>query len=267
MTPPRPRSVWTWVVPIVTACAGVLFATSALTAQGTDIRGDRGDLPALIRAREAEVARAGHRNDVLRQQIAEKEAAVPADATLRGLREREAELARQAGLTAVEGPAVRVSLEDAKLDAASLPEGVSVDDVVVHQQDVQAVVNALWAAGAEAMTIQDQRVVATSAVRCVGNTLILGGRVYSPPFVITAIGDQNALLAGLDNDPAVAVYREYVDRLGLGYEVESLHAQFGAKSGNVRPVHARPLTGGGTGPTGSSPGTPGHPTSMPETTP
>ena len=67
-----------------------------------------------------------------------------------------------------------------------MPAGADPDDYVIHQQDVQSVVNALWAGGAEAMMLQDQRVISTSAVRCVGNTLILQGRVYSPPYVITA---------------------------------------------------------------------------------
>ena len=254
-TPRRPRSVWSAVVPVVTGLAGLLFATSATTAQGTDLRGDRPDLPALIRAREAEVAREARRNDDLRARIAAREATLPTGGALRDLRSRQAHLEEEAGLTAVSGPAVRVSLDDAGLDAASLPEGVSVDDVVVHQQDVQAVVNALWAAGAEAMTIQDQRVISTSAVRCVGNTLILRGRVYSPPFVVTAIGDQDALLAGLEKDPDVAVYREYVDRLGLGYHVERLQATFGPASGTIRPVHAR-LVSTGTTADPSTPETP-----------
>ena len=85
------------------------------------------------------------------------------------------------------------------------------DDLVVHQQDVQAVVNALWAGGAEAMQIMDQRVISTSAVRCVGNTLILQGRVYSPPFLVTAIGDPDAMQRALDADANVKVYRQYVE--------------------------------------------------------
>ena len=48
-------------------------------------------------------------------------------------------------------------------------------------------VNALWAGGAEAMTIMGERVIATTAVRCVGNTLLLHGRVHSPPFTVAAI--------------------------------------------------------------------------------
>ncbi len=59
---------------------------------------------------------------------------------------------------------------------------MSPDDLVVHQQDVQAVVNALWAGGADAVQVMDQRLLSTSAVRCVGNTLLLNGRVYSPPY-------------------------------------------------------------------------------------
>lgn len=236
----RPRSVWTFVVPVISLLAGLLFATSAATARGTDLRGGRSDLPDLIRSQAVQVERRAQDNARLRQQIAEQEASLPGAPRLQQLREREAGLEAQAGLQAVRGPAVRVSLDDAHRSADSLPEGVSVDDVVVHQQDVQAVVNALWAAGAEAMTIQDQRIVATSAVRCVGNTLILDGRVYSPPFVITAIGDQATLQAGLDADPAVLVYREYAGRLGLGYRVEHLDAEFGPYTGTVHPVHARP---------------------------
>ena len=91
---------------------------------------------------------------------------------------------------------------------------------MVHQQDVQAVVNALWAGGAEAMTLMGQRVVSTSAVRCVGNTVVLHGRVYSPPFVVTAVGDPDALRGALDGDPGVQYFQTFVDRFGLGYAVE-----------------------------------------------
>jgi uncharacterized protein YlxW (UPF0749 family) len=66
----------------------------------------------------------------------------------------------------------------------------------------------------------DQRIVGTGAVRCVGSVLLLGGRVYSPPYVISAIGDTSALRAALDNSPDIKRYREYVDAYGLGYKVE-----------------------------------------------
>jgi uncharacterized protein YlxW (UPF0749 family) len=121
----------------------------------------------------------------------------------------------------VHGPAVRVRLDDAPRRAdGSRPAGASADDLVVHQQDVQAVVNALWAGGAEAMTIMNVRVISTSAVRCVGNTLLLNGRVYSPPFVVTAIGDPGRLRGALDASDGVRAFREFVRDFGLGYTVE-----------------------------------------------
>ena len=60
---------------------------------------------------------------------------------------------RRVGLTAVSGPAVTVTLDDAPSSVAA--NGIEPDLLVVHQQDIQAVVNALWSGGAEAMTIQN----------------------------------------------------------------------------------------------------------------
>ena len=127
-------------------------------------------------------------------------------------------------------------------DLDQIPSFLRYDDLVVHQQDVQAVVNALWRGGAEAMMIQDQRVISTSAVRCVGNTLILQGRVYSPPFVITAIGDPRDLISELNNDQAIQYYRQLVDVAGLGYAVELKDTiEAPAYSGSILLQHARPL--------------------------
>ena len=112
----------------------------------------------------------------------------------------------------------------------------------MHQQDVENVVNALWAGGAEALMLQDQRVISTSAVRCVGNTLILQGRVYSPPYVIRAIGDVSAMHAALDQSPKVLLYRQYVDAVGLGYDVTSKsRASFPAYTGSVGLLYATAL--------------------------
>ena len=212
---------WAWVVPLVAGLAGVLFATSYATAHGTELRTVGRDLPGLItdQSRDAEA-----KADQVVQLQAEVDrlsaAAAPGDAGVRALRERTAALAPFVGTQAVKGPAVTVSLDDAHRSAASLPKPYGPDDIVVHQQDVQGVVNALWTGGAEAMTIQDQRVIATSAVQCVGNTLLLQGRVYSPPYVITAIGDPDRLRAALDQDRSVQIYREWVDAVGLGWDVK-----------------------------------------------
>jgi len=231
-------------VPVAAAVAGLMFATSALTAQGTDLRSSgRTELVDVVRAQDRAVNQRAERVKALQDQVDSLTAqAAPGSAAVARLRAEAAKLAPTVGTQAVTGPALVVSLDDAKRSAASLPEGYTADDIVVHQQDVQSVVNALWAGGAEAMMLQDQRVISTSAVRCVGNTLILQGRVYSPPYVIQAIGDTSAMRAALRTSPQVTIYRQYADLLGLRYDVTSkAEASFPAYAGSLGMLHARTL--------------------------
>lgn len=237
---------WSALVPVIALGAGLLFATSSTTARGTDLRSDTVELPDLIRERTIDNERSGQRVETLRSEVDDLTlAAAPGSKQLSSLDTETKNRAATAGLTPVKGPALTVSLDDAHLSSDEIPEGFTVDDVIVHQQDVQGVVNALWRGGAEAMQIMDQRVVSTSAVRCVGNTLILQGRVYSPPFTITAIGDPEALQQSLDEDPAVEVYQQYVDAVGLGYNVSTEdEREVPAFAGRTRLEHASALPKG-----------------------
>jgi uncharacterized protein YlxW (UPF0749 family) len=97
-------------------------------------------------------------------------------------------------------------------------EEANPDDLVIHQQDLQAVINAMWRAGAQGIQVMDQRLINTSAVRCVGNTLILQGRVYSPPFVVTGVGEQDAIERELNRDDYLRGFQAAVEFFGLGYE-------------------------------------------------
>lgn len=133
-------------------------------------------------------------------------------------------------LPALEGPGISVELDDSQRAASLLQDSgsdeVNVNDFVVHQQDVEAVVNALWKGGAEAMTIQGVRVENVTAVRCVGNVLLLGGHAYPPPYTIQAIGPYEAMRQALADSPAIQLYLEYVKEDGLGWKVsreDSLH--------------------------------------------
>lgn len=234
---------WSALVPVIALAAGLLFATSSTTARGTNLRSEAVDMPDVIRERTLENERSGEEVESLRGDVDRltREAA-PGSQQLRDLDRSSRARADDAGLTAVKGPSVTVALDDAHLGSDEIPEGFGVNDVVVHQQDVQGVVNALWRGGAEAMQIMDQRVISTSAVRCVGNTLILQGRVYSPPFTITAVGDPEELRAALDDDKAVQVYRQYVDAVGLGYDVSTEEeTTLPAFTGRTRLEHARAL--------------------------
>jgi uncharacterized protein YlxW (UPF0749 family) len=124
----------------------------------------------------------------------------------------------------VHGPALTVVLKDAPKDEINraVDSGeVTADQLVVHQQDIQAVVNALWSGGAEAMTLQHQRVISTTGIKCVGNTVVLHGVPYAPPYEITAIGDLNALRTALDSSDYIAGYKTYVVAHHLGYAVST----------------------------------------------
>ena len=161
-------SPWPWLVPVAALVAGTLFASSVRASQGQDLRTDQAQLPDLIRAQNrTNETRAGQLDD-LQGKVDEATAALaPGDLETQNLERQANEIATAAGRTQVRGPALRVTLDDAKLGGGEVPAGADPDDYVIHQQDVQSVVNALWAGGAEAMMLQDQRVVSTSAVRCV----------------------------------------------------------------------------------------------------
>ena len=202
--------------------AGLLLGTARSYSHGEDIRNRSVDLSVLVKGAGDRVATAAAKAAALQTDI---NALAGSDVSpqVAKARAQAAALAEAAGLTAVKGPALRVALSDAQRDSdGNYPAGVAPDDLVVHQQDVQSVVNALWAGGAEAMMIMDQRVVTTSAVRCIGNTLLLQGRTYSPPFVITAIGDASKMSRALDVEPGVALFQTYVQKFQLGFEIDQV---------------------------------------------
>jgi uncharacterized protein YlxW (UPF0749 family) len=217
--PRQRRPGWSIGVPLIAAAAGLLFTTTATTAGGTSLREDRRpQLTQLIEDRREQVGASEEQAARLRAEVEDLTAALAdTDGPIKEQRDRAAASRQAAGFTALTGPGITIELNDAPR-RESLPKGASNDDLVVHQGDVQAVVNALWAGGAEAMSIMDVRVLSTSAVRCVGNTLLLHGRVYSPPFKIVAIGDPAALRAALAASEGVRLFREAVDHYQLGYK-------------------------------------------------
>lgn len=207
------------LVPIVCLVAGIGFAASAKDSRGTDLRAPASaSLIGTVRAAEARVHDADERVRALQSRVlqAGKEAG-RVNTGVAAAQGSAAPLRAAAGLTAVHGAGIEVVLDD----ASGQPAGVDPNQLVVHQSDLQAVVNALWAGGAEAMTISGQRVIATSAVRCVGNTLLLNGEVYSPPFRVAAIGPSVTMQDRLASSPGVKLFREAAGYYGLGYTLET----------------------------------------------
>jgi uncharacterized protein YlxW (UPF0749 family) len=216
------RSPWSFGVPLVCLLAGLLLAATHAVSGGAEIR--RSDAPRLVdlvRDTQATVNRLKAERDALAAKI-DSTHLKSSDAPLAAMLRRSAELAGEADMNPVHGPGLVVTLDDAQRDAnGRFPRDASPDDLVVHQQDIQAVLNGLWSAGAEAIQMQDQRIIATSVPRCVGNTLLLNGRTYSPPYTITAIGNATAMQAALAAAPLVILYKQYVVRFGLGYHEDA----------------------------------------------
>ena len=132
---------------------------------------------------------------------------------LDGLR---AELARQkmhAGLIAVRGPGVRVTLDDSRL----APREGEID-LLIHDYDLRDVIYVLWLGGAEAMAINGERVVNSTSVYCVGSTIMVNDTRLSPPYELSAVGDSVQMQEYLRNPGYLSELRERCEDFGLGME-------------------------------------------------
>ena len=98
-----------------------------------------------------------------------------------------------AGLTDVEGPGITVVLEDSTQANVTGDEA----DYLIHDNDILSVINELRSAGAEAISLNGERILATSEVRCTGAVVTVNGRRYAAPYVIFAIGDPDTLYSAL----------------------------------------------------------------------
>ncbi|MGE2835445.1 DUF881 domain-containing protein [Mycobacterium sp. SMC-4] len=238
------RSRWRFGVPVVCAAAGLLLGVTHGVSGGDEIR--RSDSPRLVdlvREAQQSVDRITAQRDELARESENQHGGSPATAeALQAMTRRSDALTDQTGLPPLRGPGLVVTLNDAQRDAhGRFPRDASPDDLVVHEQDLQAVINALWSAGAEGIQVQDQRIIGTSAIRCVGNTLLLNGRTYSPPYVISAVGDAAAMQAALAAAPLVSLYKQYVARFGLGYLEEVRDLELVGYTEPVRMKFATPL--------------------------
>jgi len=99
-----------------------------------------------------------------------------------------------AGITSVKGPGVQVTLDD----STNPPKpGEDPNLYIIHNEDILKVVNELWAGGAEAMSVNNQRISATSEITCAGPTISINQTRLAPPYIITAIGNSNTLNTSL----------------------------------------------------------------------
>ena len=237
--------MWRIGTPVVVLLSGALFVVSAQSSQGTDLRPGRyDDLAGLVAAEAERYENLQAEAADLNEEVAELGSQVEDDTVQRAQAEVK-QLRDPAGLVERSGPGVQVTLSDAPdevIEAA--PDDKRKNLLVVHQQDIQAVVNALWKGGAEAVTIAGQRVISTTGIKCEGNQVLLQGLPYPQPYVIEGIGEPGSLTTAIADDPYLQVYREQAadPDIAVGWDLE-LEDELSAPAydGLLGLSYARPL--------------------------
>ena len=175
----------------------------------------RSELAAIVAERQQRTAALESRLAQLRAQVAAI-AASAGSATLQELRAATDSMGALSGTTDLTGPGLIVRLTDAKAaDQSSNNADTRIQDV-----DIQEVVNALWAAGAEALSVNGQRLVSTSAIRNAGSAVLVNFRVLTSPYVIGAIGDANAMRSSFEGSDIAKRFRGWAQVYGLGFSIE-----------------------------------------------
>lgn len=121
-----------------------------------------------------------------------------------------------AGLTDLEGPGIIVELKDSGNTQSGVVNGFVMDKNfgIVHDDQLLMFLNELRASGAEALSVNDERIIATSEIRCAGPTVSVNNTKKGAPFVIRAIGDPDTL------ESALRISGGAIDQVGLyGIEV------------------------------------------------
>ncbi|MDQ1437787.1 MAG: hypothetical protein QOK43_1416 [Acidimicrobiaceae bacterium] len=159
---------------------------------------------------------------------------------------RLADLAQAAGTTALTGKGLEVRLSDSDKRPA---EADQTGAYRIHDADLQLVVNALFAAGAEAVAVNDSRIVATTPIRAAGDTIVVNFRPLSPPYTVEAIG---ANAKGFGASEIAKRFNRWERLFGLGFKVKETTVAVPAYTGRVAIATAEPTAAAtsGAGPAG-----------------
>ena len=133
------------------------------------------------------------------------------------LQTRIEELRAAAGLTERTGDGVVVTLDDAR--TTSPAQAANIDKSICHSTDLTDIINAAWRGGAVAIAVNEERIVGSSSVYCVGSTIMVNGTLMSPPFEMVIVGPQNQLLATYDDPNELRDIKQRRDVYGLGFHV------------------------------------------------
>ena len=181
------------------------------TRRGTEAR--RAGLVRLIRERQGEVDELGRTLVALRTEVLSARRRLSDRAAADARRVRIVQL--QAGTVPMAGGGLEVTLSDSDREVDDPADRAA---LAVHDVDLQLVVNALWASGAEAVAVNGQRLVATSPIRAAGETITVNFRPLVPPYEIAAIG---ARKDAFERTEVGERYRRFAEDLGFGFKVEA----------------------------------------------
>jgi uncharacterized protein YlxW (UPF0749 family) len=248
----RPDTVWVWQVTALSLVLGALLALAMATTnriRNSGVPGPRFGLTGAILAasREKNEDLQTEIKD-LRKRLGEFEKNVENESKSMALLKKELEeIKLLAGLAAVEGPGIKVTLRDSAETKIPNLTPEEAEGYMVHDQDINGVIGELKASGAEALAISGrdtknmQRVVVTTTARCVGPVAIINGAQLSAPYTIYAIGNAKELQGAME------MPNGYIENRGLKllkmYTIEeSEHLVLPEFSGTFSPKYARPAT-------------------------
>lgn len=212
---PRRRGL-TVITALVVAMLGTLVAVSAVqTSEQADVRAlGKAGLVDRIQLEKQSVADLQNRAGALRDENA------TAEGTLRELRERESRLttrvsrlAARNGYLAVRGPGLRVVVNDT-------PGGGP--NSQVRDEDLVLLVDGLWAAGAEAISINGQRLTVLTSIQNSGSAIHVNVRPLNPPYVVEAIGNPDTLEGRLLASANGSLFYGVARTLGFAFELEDV---------------------------------------------
>ncbi|WP_235950712.1 DUF881 domain-containing protein [Phycicoccus flavus] len=211
---PRATSLRSPLLLAATVGIGLVLgvASTTLTAPDSPRAAARADLVRQIEDRRVEVDRLSVQAQDLQAQVTALEASTLDDG---GLAETSRTLSTVAGALPMEGPGIRVTLDDAPDADTATGEDASLKRVFAR--DLQYVTNAMWEAGAEAISINGNRLTSVAAIRFAGSALVVHNRPLARPYVITALGNPDALPS------------RFADGAG-GVYISALHSNYGVRA-------------------------------------
>jgi uncharacterized protein YlxW (UPF0749 family) len=207
------------VLPSILLVLGLLVTAAVVQERGREERLPRQaeELTELIARRRAATRELSSELAALSERLASAQAAqAEGSEEVRAVVARVEQIRPAAGLAPMEGPGVVVELRDSAEAPRTRGE---VLDLRIQDVDIQLVVNALWAAGGRAVAVNGRRVTATTAIREAGGRVQVNFQPVSSPYRITAIGEPDALRAGLDDSEIAEQLKVWTEIYGLGFSV------------------------------------------------